>query len=135
MIPAFILSSTVRFVLGKERARDLKLCGHQAVALGVSLALLTISSVTFAAGSKNGLTGLVTVNGAVAINQTQAVSGQTLFSGSTISTGEESGSTITLRNAGRLRLDSSTTMVLGFSDASLSGFLSEIGRASCRERV
>jgi len=124
MIPGFIL-----FVAGnitrEERVRSLRHRGRQAVAVCVSIAMLSISSLV-AFGSPSSIakeTGLITINGTVAINGTRAESGQTLFSGSTIRTDTESESLVNLRNSGRLKLGSGTTLNLEFSESKLSGSL------------
>src|SRR5437868_1701809 len=127
MIPGFILL-TPRNVMRKERVRNLRHRARQAVALCVSIAMLSISSLV-AFGSPSSIaketTGLITVNGTVAINGTKAEAGQTLFSGSTIRTESASESVVTLGNSGRLKLGSGTTLNLGFSESSLSGSLNE----------
>jgi len=95
--------------------------------------MLSISSmVAFGAPPSiaRGTTGLITVNGSVAINGMQAESGQTLFSGSTIRTDTESESLVNLRNSGRLKLGSGTTLNLEFSESTLSGSLKE-GSVDC----
>jgi len=123
MIPGFILFAAPRSITSKERVRHR---GRQAVALLVSMAMLSISSLV-ALGSPSSIaketTGLITVSGSVAINGAPAESGQTLFSGSTITTDRESESVVSLRNSGRLRLGAGTTLNLGFSKSSLSGSL------------
>ena len=128
MIPGVTLCPTPRSITRKERVRNLRHRGRQAVALVVSIAMLSISSLV-AFGSPSSFvketTGLITFNGTVAINGTRAESGQTLFSGSTIRTDTESESVVTLRNSGRLKLGSGTTLNLGFSESSLSGSLRE----------
>ena len=125
MIPGFILL-TPRNVMRKERVRNLRHRARQAVAVCVSIAMLSISSLV-AFGSPPSIaretTGLITVNGSVAINGMQAESGQTLFSGSTIRTDTESESLVNLRNSGRLKLGSGTTLNLEFSESTLSGSL------------
>src|SRR6266550_4932573 len=133
MIPGVFLSVAQRSITRKERVRNLRHRGRQAVALCVSIAMLSISSLV-AFGSPSSIaketTGLITVTGTVAINGTQAESGQTIFSGSTIRTDTESESVVTLRNSGRLRLGSGTTLNLGFSESRLSGSLKE-GSIDC----
>ena len=127
MIPGFILFAASRSPR-KQRVRNLRHRGRQAVALFVSVAMLSISSlVVFGSPSSiaKETTGLITVNGTVAINGRPAESGQTLFSGSTISTANESESVLTLRNSGRLKLGAGTTLKLRFSESSLSGSLKE----------
>ena len=132
MIPGFILL-TPRNVMRKERVRNLRHRARQAVAVCVSIAMLSISSLV-AFGSPPSIaretTGLITVNGSVAINGMQAESGQTLFSGSTIRTDTESESLVNLRNSGRLKLGSGTTLNLEFSESNLSGSLKE-GSVDC----
>jgi len=95
--------------------------------------MLSISSLV-AFGSPPSIaketTGLITVNGSVAINGMRAESGQTLFSGSTIRTDTESESLVNLRNSGRLKLGSGTTLNLEFSESTLSGSLKE-GSVDC----
>jgi len=133
MIPGLILFAAPRSITRKERVRNLRHRGRQAVAICVSIAMLSISSlVAFGSPSSSPkeTTGLITVNGTVAINGTRAESGQTLFSGSTINTDTESESVVTLRNSGRLKLGSATTLKLGFSESSLSGSLKE-GSIDC----
>ena len=128
MIPGFILFAVHRSIIRKERVLNLRHRGRQAVALCVSIAMVSISSLV-AFGSPASIaketTGLITVSGTVAINGTQAESGQTLFSGSTITTNAESQSVVTLRNSGRLKLGSGTTLNLGFSESTVSGSLKE----------
>src|SRR5437667_6318970 len=132
MIPGFILFAP-RNVMRKERVRNLRHRARQAVAVCVSIAMLSISSLV-AFGSPPSIaretTGLITVNGSVAINGMQAESGQTLFSGSTIRTDTESESLVNLRNSGRLKLGSGTTLNLEFSESTLSGSLRE-GSVDC----
>ncbi len=132
MIPGFILFAP-RNVMRKERVRNLRHRARQAVAVCVSIAMLSISSLV-AFGSPPSIaketTGLITVNGSVAINGMQAESGQTLFSGSTIRTDTESESLVNLRNSGRLKLGSGTTLNLEFSASTLSGSLKE-GSVDC----
>src|SRR5438309_11926904 len=103
MIPGVLLSEAQRSITRKERVQNLRHRGRQAVALCVSIAMVSISSLV-AFGSPASIaketTGMITVSGTVAINGTQAESGQTLFSGSTISTNAESQSVVTLRNSG-----------------------------------
>jgi len=133
MIPGFILFAAPRSITRMERVRNLRLRGRQAVALFVSTAMLSISSlVAFGSPSSSAkeTTGLITVNGTVAINGMQAESGQTLFSGSTISTDKESESLVNLRNSGRLKLGAGTTLNLGFSESTLSGSLT-VGSVDC----
>ena len=132
MIPGFILFAP-RNVMRKERVRNLRHRARQAVAVCVSIAMLSISSLV-AFGSPPSIaretTGLITVNGSVAINGMQAESGQTLFSGTTIRTDTESESLVNLRNSGRLKLGSGTTLNLEFSESTLSGSLKE-GSVDC----
>ena|SRR5437588_11042521 len=132
MIPGSILFA-LRNIMRKNRVRNLRHRGRQAVAVCVSIAMLSISSmVAFGAPPSiaRGTTGLITVNGSVAINGMQAESGQTLFSGSTIRTDTESESLVNLRNSGRLKLGSGTTLNLEFSESTLSGSLKE-GSVDC----
>ena len=132
MIPGSILFA-LRNIMRKNRVRNLRHRGRQAVAVCVSIAMLSISSmVAFGAPPSiaRGTTGLITVNGSVAINGMQAESGQTLFSGSTIRTDTESESLVNLRNSGRLKLGSGTTLNLEFSESTLSGSLRE-GSVDC----
>ena len=132
MIPGSILFA-LRNIMRKNRVRSLRHRGRQAVAVCVSIAMLSISSmVAFGAPPSiaRGTTGLITVNGSVAINGMQAESGQTLFSGSTIRTDTESESLVNLRNSGRLKLGSGTTLNLEFSESTLSGSLT-MGSVDC----
>src|SRR2546425_6814220 len=130
MIPGFVLFAAPRSITRKERVRNLRHRGRQAVAVCVSIAMLSISSLA-AFGSPSSIaketTGLITIDGTVAINGTRAESGQTLFSGSTIRTDTESESLVNLRNSGRLKLGSGTTLNLEFSKSTLSGSLT-VGR-------
>jgi hypothetical protein len=132
MIPGFILFNP-RNIMRNEQVRNLRHRGRQAVAICVSIAMLSISSLV-AFGSPSSIakeaTGLVTINGTVAINGTRAESGQTLFSGSTIRTDTESESLVNLRNSGRLKLGSETTLNLDFSESTLSGSLTR-GSVDC----
>src|SRR2546427_13173516 len=93
MIPGFVVLAARRSITRKERVRNLRHRGRQAVAVCVSIAMFSISSLV-AFGSPSSIaketTGLITINGTVAINGTRAESGQTLFSGSTIRTDTES---------------------------------------------
>jgi len=133
MIPGFVLFAAPRSITRKERVRNLRHRGRQAVAVCVSIAMVSISSLV-AFGSPSSIaketTGLITINGTVAINGTRAESGQTLFSGSTIRTDTESESLVNLRNSGRLKLGSGTTLNLGFSESTLSGSLT-VGSVDC----
>ena len=133
MIPGFISFAARRSITRKERVRNLRYRGRQAVALFVSAAMLSISSM-IVFGSPSSIaketTGLITINGTVAINGARAESGQTLFSGSTIRTDTESESLVNLRNSGRLKLGSGTSLNLEFSESSLSGSLT-VGSVDC----
>lgn len=133
MIPGFVLFAAPRSITRKERVRNLRHRGRQAVAVCVSIAMFSISSLV-AFGSPSSIaketTGLITINGTVAINGTRAESGQTLFSSSTIRTDTESESLVNLRNSGRLKLGSGTTLNLGFSESTLSGSLT-VGSVDC----
>lgn len=129
MNPAFILFASSRRMPSKGRGMNIGRRAYQAIALGVSFALLTISSVALGV-TPNNANGLMSVSGTVAVNNSRAVSGQTLFSGSTITTEGDSTSVISFHNSGRVRLDANTRLTLGFSDTSLSGSLSE-GKMDC----
>src|SRR6266508_1271075 len=124
MVPGFIFASALRVVPREERLQILRNRVRQAIALGVSVAMLSLSKlVAFGSPSRN--TGLITFNGTVVINGAEEASGQTVFSGSTVSTDKESESVIIFRNSGRLKLEAGTTLSLGFSESSLSGSLKE----------
>jgi hypothetical protein len=80
------------------------------------------SMVAFAAPKD--ITGEISVTGQVTINGQNAVSNSSVVSGSTITTGTNSTATISLGKVGRVEVSPDSSIMLKFSDNSITGILS-----------
>jgi hypothetical protein len=80
------------------------------------------SMVAFA--SPKDVTGEISVTGQVTINGQNAVSNSSVVSGSTITTGANSTATISLGKVGRVEVSPDSSIMLKFSDNSITGILS-----------
>jgi hypothetical protein len=97
---------------------------RKSVTIMTTIAVWCIYSMVALAAPKD-ITGEISVSGQVTVNGQNAVSNSGVISGSTITTGANSTATISLGKVGRVELSPDSSVMLKFSDNSITGVLSE----------
>ena len=99
-----------------------KTLSRKSIAAFVAVAVLSVYSMVALGGGKVP-SGELSISGQVTVNGQKAISGGTVFSDSTIVTAEKSSAIVNLSKLGRVELSPNSSLVLSFTDNSVTGML------------
>lgn len=99
-----------------------KSLSRKSIAAFVAVAVMSVYSMVALGGGKVA-SGELSISGQVTVNGQKAISGGTLFSGSTLVTAENSSAIVSLSKMGRVELSPNSSLVLNFTDNSVTGML------------